>query len=848
MSTMEEVDLEMEQAVEKTASNSSTGNPPSTSNRRRTKILGMALATVAILGLALGLGFGLRDDNNGTEMGSKTASSNNSGDVPSPVPPSKPTTTTTNTNPTTPTGNTGLAFASTRLAAISPETLSQTYASCDDLAADLKLSMRMIGRRQIGWNKWYFTQPTVTYEEGVTDGDTESEGTANMAPANSLSSDMGGGDAARASGSGSSAAKESSFGTNNQVKGVEEPDIVQSNGEVVFAVYGSEIIELDAATSTITRRTKVPVDCYQTVNAMLLVGDRLVVITNVNSWCSSSNPVESTVATTPPEDQPIVSSDSKTRMLMYNTDTMEIVSDETVRGWYMDSRAIGTNIHLITSTYFDSNRLLQYIDPYLIETNAGKKLNETQYQKLAEAELEKRLDAYCEQLASELNCTSTQQLAWLQNTGDELDFTNALESMVTISSISVTAPSKVSTKTMLIPSGGFQVYSSEERLVLAIGGWWVSGTASQETYLLTYKYQNATTVGHTLGTVPGYVLNQFSLDHLEQNGVDYLRVATSTQSMWVLNDKGIWESTDDSTSQVSILEFNDGQDGRMPLVGKVSNLGKPGETIYSVRFLGDKGFVVTFEQMDPFYTLDLSDPINPQKAGELVIPGYSSYLHPAGDDLILGVGQAADANGTTLGLQISLFDVSDFANPKRVQNFQVSSGRNSTSSSYASSDAEYDHKAFRYLVDSGLLIIPVTYYESVEVPCEYFNPMPMDGVATKQAAASDAKVANSSVVIDYMPSQCWNTTGGFDGFRVYEVSATAGIGERGSIEHASGNAFAYGCWSSAWLAPRSLVFSGELMTLKGHSILSHDLSTLQEIADPIILDTDVKDCRPWIAY
>jgi uncharacterized secreted protein with C-terminal beta-propeller domain len=839
MSTMEEVDLEVEQAVEKTTSSSS--KPPSNSNRRRTLILGMVLTMAAILGLALGLGFGLRDDDNGTEMDSNAASSNNGGDVPSPVPPSKPTTTTTNTNPNTQTGNTGLAFASTRLAAISPETLSQTYASCDDLAADFKLSMRMIGRRQIGWNKWYFTQPTATYEDGMTVGGGGSEGTANMAPAE--------GDAARDSGSGGSAAKESSFGTNNQVKGVEEPDIVQSNGEVVFAVYGSEIIELDAATSTITRRTEVPVDCYQTVNAMLLVGDRLVVTTNVNSWCSSGSPVESTaeVETLAPEDRPIVSSDSKTRIIMYNTDTMEIVSDETVRGWYMDSRAIGYNVHLITSTYFDTYRLLQYVDPYLIETNAGKKLNETQYEKLAEAELEKRLDAYCEQLASELDCTSTQKLAWLQNTDDELDFTNALESMVTISSVSVTAPSKASTKTMLIPSGGFQVYSSEERLVLAIGGWWVSGTASQETYLLTYKYQNATTVGHTLGTVPGYVLNQFSLDHLEQNGVDYLRVATSTQSMWVPNAKGIWESTNNSTSQVSILEFNDGQDGRMPLVGKVSNLGKPGETIFSVRFLGDKGFVVTFEQTDPFYTLDLSDPTKPKVAGELEIPGYSSYLHPAGDDLILGVGQAADANGTTLGLQISLFDVSDFANPKRVQNFQVSSGRNSTSSSYASSDAEYDHKAFRYLVDSGLLIIPVTYYESVAIPCEYY-PMPMDGVATKQAVASDAKVADSSIVIDSMPSQCWNTTGGFDGFRVYEVSVTAGIGERGSIEHASGKAFAYGCWSSAWLAPRSLVFAGELMTLKGHSILSHDLSTLQELADPIILDTDVKDCQPWIAY
>jgi Beta propeller domain len=303
-------------------------------------------------------------------------------------------------------------------------------------------------------------------------------------------------------------------------------------------------------------------------------------------------------------------------------------------------------------------------------------------------------------------------------------------------------------------------------------------------------------------------------------------VATSTQSALVLNDQGVWESTDDSTSQVSILEFSGSQNGRMPLVGKVSDLGKTGTTIHSVQFVGDKGFVVMSEPIGPFYTLDLSTPTNPQVAGKLEIPGYSSYLHPVGDDLILGVGQAAEANVTTLGLQISLFDVSDFANPKRVQNFQLSSGHNSSSSSlYTSNAADYNHKAFRYLPDSGRLIVPDSYYETVAIPCgPTVSPMPVD--------------ANGTIV---PASQCTAAVG-FDGFRVFEVSSTAGIGEYFLIGQASG------CWSSAWFPPRSFVFEDEIITFKGNSILSNDLTTMKEIADPIFLYTDGKECDPWVAY
>jgi hypothetical protein len=122
-----------------------------------------------------------------------------------------------------------------------------------------------------------------------------------------------------------------------------------------------------------------------------------------------------------------------------------------------------------------------------------------------------------------------------------------------------------------------------------------------------------------------------------------------------------------------------------------------GEQIYAVRFLGDVGYVVTFEQTDPLYTLDLSDPADPRVVGELKIPGYSAYLHPLGDGLLLGVGQDATDEGVRLGAQVSLFDVSDPANPERIDTFALGDG---------TSEVEWDHHAFLWWADADLAVLP----------------------------------------------------------------------------------------------------------------------------------------------
>ena len=130
---------------------------------------------------------------------------------------------------------------------------------------------------------------------------------------------------------------------------------------------------------------------------------------------------------------------------------------------------------------------------------------------------------------------------------------------------------------------------------------------------------------------------------------------------------------------------------------KVAGLGK-GERVYSVRFVGDTGYVVTFRQIDPLYTLDLADPARPRVLGELKIPGYSAYLHPVGEDLLLGVGQDATEEGRPTGTQISLFDVSDLRRPARLHTHHLGAGW---------SEAERDPHAFLYWAPERLVVLPV---------------------------------------------------------------------------------------------------------------------------------------------
>ncbi|WP_204036499.1 beta-propeller domain-containing protein [Micromonospora qiuiae] len=184
------------------------------------------------------------------------------------------------------------------------------------------------------------------------------------------------------------------------------------------------------------------------------------------------------------------------------------------------------------------------------------------------------------------------------------------------------------------------------------------------------------------GSVPGWLINQYALS--EWDG--HLRVATTTGDLW-----GEGRT---SESAVRVLRR---EGAALAPTGMVGGLGR-GERIYSVRYLGPVAYVVTFRQTDPLYSLDLADPTAPRVTGELKITGYSAYLHPLPDARLLGVGQEADREGRTEGVQVSLFDVRDPARPTRLDQWHLPR---------AWSRAEHDPHAFLYWPDTGLLAIPV---------------------------------------------------------------------------------------------------------------------------------------------
>jgi|GEM_PF-141334 len=209
------------------------------------------------------------------------------------------------------------------------------------------------------------------------------------------------------------------------------------------------------------------------------------------------------------------------------------------------------------------------------------------------------------------------------------------------------------------------------------------------------------------GTVAGNVKDQFSLD--DKDG--YLRIATSESRMYLDQDGKYLEPTfPGNTSgpqdrpQIVNHVFTMGVSGGwLDLTGDVGELA-PNEQIYSVRFIGGRGYVVTFRRTDPLFVIDLQNPTAPSKLAELTIPGFSEYMHPLDATHLLTIGRAATATGQTQGLQLQIFDVTDGTNPIVAHKFTYSNAQ------YGTSEAEGNHKAFTYFAEQGTLAFPYYAY------------------------------------------------------------------------------------------------------------------------------------------
>jgi hypothetical protein len=193
------------------------------------------------------------------------------------------------------------------------------------------------------------------------------------------------------------------------------------------------------------------------------------------------------------------------------------------------------------------------------------------------------------------------------------------------------------------------------------------------------------------GRVGGSVNNQFGID--EKGGL--LRVATTSQLTP--------SKAHPSGSTVNNLFILEPIAGSLEVKGSVVDLA-PGERIFSTRFVGNRGYVVTFRQVDPLFVFDLSTPSSPKKLAELKIPGFSEYMHPLGDTHLLTIGRDGDADGRINGLALQIFDVTDGANPRPAFKFVYSK--------QGSSEASYEHRAFTFFAEKGLLAFPFVGYDN----------------------------------------------------------------------------------------------------------------------------------------
>jgi uncharacterized secreted protein with C-terminal beta-propeller domain len=467
-------------------------------------------------------------------------------------------------------------------------------------------------------------------------------------------------------------------GTNVQEQGVDEPDLVKTDGSTLFTVAGGRLNAVD-----VTGAKPKLLDSLELANGgqqLLLDGDRLLVLANGGYWFT---PLPAAAA----RFMPIRPSKATiTEIDVSNPKALKAVSTLTLDGSYVDARQVGSSVRVVVSAQIpQALKLEQPVD----NTDAAR----------AKAVADNRATIAGSRIGSWL------PRFWIKRTGHRSTAAHALVQCRNVdrphvfSGLGMLTVLTIDLAKGLAPVGSVGVmtdarivYASPRNLYVATERWDQRPAPATP----TVAPQNVTTQIHRFdisdpdrtqyrgsGQVSGYLLDQWSLS--ESNGV--LRVVSTDAPAWWADANG------ESSSSLTTLSLDPGS---LSQVGHVGGLGR-GERVYAVRYVGDTAYVVTFKQIDPLYTVDLSNPAQPRVVGELELPGFSAYLHPVGSDLLLGVGQYVSSDNRVDGTQISLFDVADPAHPTQLARATLGSGW---------SEAESDHHAFLFWPRTGLLVIP----------------------------------------------------------------------------------------------------------------------------------------------
>ncbi|MFT5586858.1 MAG: putative secreted protein with C-terminal beta-propeller domain [Cognaticolwellia sp.] len=525
-----------------------------------------------------------------------------------------------------------------------PQVDLKSFKSCEDLEATLKDQ----AIEEIRWaHSWGGGGIGFGRDYAMT---TESD-SANMGGQEAPMSDGAGGD-------------RSYSDTNTQVLGVDEADLMETDGTHIYVLAGDHLMVTKAW----------PAEDASVQSRLPLEGRALGMYLREDAG-------ELVVLTEPSYQQPQpLSGGSSDRVVGEGTQvktTIIDISDATAptvlrevytQGSLQDSRIVGDTLYVVSYADLGTSRYMWEYD------NKEKGIRAVKASVLADW-LPGRFD----------NLRSGD--GWAVGDSDVSDCERVFYSdrasgnfMVNVESLDLTDLSSGFQGTSVLTSVD-AVYANANNLYVvgseASDGPWQSYDNRIETIVHRFDISGGQAAPDYMGSgkVPGWVLNQFSLD--EHNG--HLRVATTSQG------------EGDTSTGLYVL------DDSMDMVGQVTDLA-PGEQIYSVRFEGDDGYVVTFEQVDPLFTFDLSDPKDPQLMGELKITGFSNYMHPMGDGHLLAVGMEATDDGWATNLSVSIFDVSDLSDPTLASRLQIEDAYGS--------EAQYEHLAFNYYAPEGVLLMP----------------------------------------------------------------------------------------------------------------------------------------------
>ena len=518
-------------------------------------------------------------------------------------------------------------------------------------------------------------------------------------------------------------------GTNNQEGGVDEADVVKTDGYYIYFLNGKKLEIMGVPEfGELVYQSNTTIEGNP--NSMLLDGDRLVVISSVNSWnIPHTNPLYAAMEWD--EQYSSWRTYSLTKFSVFDISDrsdIELEKELFIEGSYITAREVDGTIRTVSHAWMETMGLrswlefpegywnLDYEDPKRLEIR-----EEVAYQTMLDNE-EIIADMEISDLVPRIYERQNDNVITHSLTNDDCasfiapqdGFSRGVNS---IFSFDLTSSDFTFEADHII--GNYPlVYSSADALILAEKSWdswwfWNSADSDEATNIHMFDISDSGTTEYIAsGRVDGTIQNQFSLS--EYQGV--LRVA-STEGQW-----GRWwlDNPEPMTSNVVTLQPIADATGHTTLeqIGIVEGIA-PNETIWSARFVEDRAYIVTFENMDPLWTIDLSDPTNPTIMGELKIPGVSTYIHPISDNTLLTIGMGPADLETGEGLdwsnvRLSLFDVSDFTNPLETTTLTISpvEDENNPCWSWSSSEATYEHKAFQYWAPKSMLAVPMNTYTS----------------------------------------------------------------------------------------------------------------------------------------